>query len=427
MSRSHAPEPARPAVAPYLKTATPMSSSQLLRLSLGANILLAALVAGLCLRRPAPHVSGPAIVPVSSLPPIEAAPSAPVPWEDSLAELRRMGVPDAIVARLVIEKVARKWTPIEAGLEKKYLNGEIDARGLAEFHDQRAREQEAELRAALGKGFLAWDIETTVGNMYLGGLVPAEAQKRPLYDLQKGHLERLHRLEVAQREGRLAPEAFETVHAREIFDFKTSLAALIGADRVDGLAPASMPQIRADFAQLGLDDDQMRALAGVHEKWSAARADLAHSLAQTASLDSAYESDLRALEQARDEDYRRILGDERFDAWQRAGDDRHRRMQENAAAWKLDPPAIASVYATLRAYDLAVANREYQAQLREQAGESVDWTAVQAEIAAYTRDTETSLRARLGEERFARLRDASVIALREPDLAKTALGERPRR
>ncbi len=414
----------------------PSSLSLSLRLSLGANLLLGALVLGLLLReRAAPAWSGPAS---GSLPPASAAPAPGVDvpaagaagWENSMAELRRVGVPSAIIARLVVEKVAQKWTPIEADLERRYLHGEIDARRLAEQHERRAREQDAELRAALGDGFLAWDVEHTVGNLYLGGHVPSEGQKRPIYDLHKTHLARLRDLEAAQRERALDDAAFETARARAESDFKTALAAIIGADRVDGLEPAGAAapaeRLRADFARLALDDVQMRELAAAHATWSAARADMARSLAETATMDGAYVGDLLALDRARDEDYRRILGDERFDAWHRAADDRVRAMRENAAAWKLDPAAIASVYSTLRAYDLAVANREHQAELAAQAGGAVDWARVQTDIAAYSREAEAALRARLGDEGFARLSHAEIISLREPDLARSALGERPR-
>jgi len=396
------------------------------KLSLAANVFLSGLLLLALLRRP-PVVTPLAVgSPSPSAPLLADDPPSPAPWTDSISELRRVGVPATIIAKLVVEKVAQKWTPIEAELEQKYLHGEIDARRLAEFHDQRANEEVAELRTALGSAYTDWDIEHTVGNMYLGGLVPAEELKRPLYDLQKSHLARLHAMEVARREGRLAQDHFDSNHAREVLDFKNRLAVLIGPERVDGLAPvASMPQVRADFAQLKLDDTRMRALVDVHEKWSAARAELARSLEQSKQLDSAYEGDLHALDQARDGEYRRVLGNELFDAWQRAGDDRHRAMKENAAAWKLDAPTIASVYSELRAYDLAVANREYQAQLREHAGETVDWAKVQSDVAAYTRVAEASLRAQLGDERFARLSAASIISLREPELGKSALGARP--
>ena len=409
-----------------------MSSSSWLKISLGANALLAAFLIGALGRSPSP-------APASSSPVLASAPSsapglaekspapAPASWTDSLAELRRVGVPSAIIAKLVVEKVALKWTPIETELEQKYLHGDIDARRLAEHHDQRALEQEAELRAALGDAYLAWDREQTVANMYLGGHVPTEEQKEPIYGLQKEHLSRLRELEIAKRNGVIDDPAFETARARAELDFKTKLAAIIGEDRVDGLRQTDpAQQVRADFAQLGLSGAQMRELAEVNAKWSSTRADMARSLAETSALDSAYEGDLRALDRARDDEYRRILGDERLEAWQRAGDDRYRVMQENASAWNLDPAAITQVYSTLRAYDLAVANREYQAQLAEQAGETVDWAKVQTDIAAYSRDTEAALRARLGEERFARLSQTEIIALREPDLAKSALGDRPR-
>lgn len=333
-----------------------------------------------------------------------------------MAQLRRAGVPSAIIAKLVVEKVARKWTPLEAGFEQRYLRGEIDARRLAELHDERAREEERELRVALGDGFLAWDREHTVQTMYLGGLQPAEAQKEPLYALQKDWLKRLHALEVAQRNGILDLATCDKERVKAEADYKTKLAAIIGAGRVDGLSSAPDPavQVRDEFARLQLSDAQVEQLAAVQKQWTEARAAMAASLEETKTIDAAYEGDLRALDRARDEDVRRILGAEAFDRWQRSRDDRYRALRDHAASWSLDQQQVDRVYDTIRAYDLAVANYEHQAQVRAYSGQAVDWAAIETALADYTRETGASLRHYLGRKRFEQLQATGVLGLRTP-------------
>jgi hypothetical protein len=45
-----------------------------------------------------------------------------------MAQLRQAGVPSGIIAKVVVEKIAQKWTPLEAKFERQYLNDEIDAK-----------------------------------------------------------------------------------------------------------------------------------------------------------------------------------------------------------------------------------------------------------------------------------------------------------
>lgn len=335
-------------------------------------------------------------------------------WQDSLTQFRTAGVPSAILARLVVEKVAQKWTPLVKEHEQQYLNDKITAKQLAEFHDQRANEEEQELRMALGDGYAAWDKQQTVDTMYLGGLEPTSAQRDALYPLQKDYLKRLHDFEVAKREGRMDEQAFSAALAQAELNFKNQLVAIIGPDRVDGLAGKEDPvqQVRQDFARLKLTESQMSQLAGVQQKWSDTRAEMAKALEQTRSMDVAYEGDLKAIDRARDEEFSRILGQEAFDAWQKPQDDRYSIMKNNAGIWNLAPQQVDSVFNTIRAYDLAVFNFEYQAQIREHGGQAVDWTAVQSKIAEYTRQTETALRQQLGQERFEKIQQSQILGLR---------------
>jgi hypothetical protein len=338
----------------------------------------------------------------------------PLDWRESLTTFREAGVPSAILARLVVEKVAEKWTPLEQRFEQQYLNDEIDAKRLAELHDERAREQVQELRVALGDGYEAWEKQHLVDNMYLGGLRPTEPQRDLLYPLQKNYLQRLHELEIARRNGQLDETAFASTSAQIDTEYKTRLAGIIGPERVDFMSGREDPvvQVRRDFARLQLSPAQMRDLAAVQQKWNETRAMMAKSLEETREMDVAYEGDLRAIDRARDTEFRRVLGGEAFDAWQKSRDDRYSALEQNAQRWNLDQELINGVYQTIRTYDLAVVNHEHEAQARAHAGEPVDWLAVEMTVAEYTRQTESALRRYLGDDRFEQMRQTEIFGFR---------------
>ena len=329
------------------------------------------------------------------------APTKPMSWTDSMAELRRVGVPAAVIAKLVIEKVAQKWTPLEQKAEEDYLNDRIKPKDLAEMRDRRAREQEEELRAALGDGYRAWDKENTVSNMFLGGLDPTEAQKEPLYVLQQDHLKRLHDLEVRQRDGSMDERAYLQAHDQEEQQYKNALADIVGRERVFGRPPAEahFDEVRRQFASLQLSEAQVKQLAQIQQTWSDARGALARSLDATQTLDAAYEGDLNALDRARDDEFRRALGDA-FDAWQKTRDSRYDVVARNIQRWNLPLERADAIYRAIRNYELVTANYEHQAQIQQQQGQPVDSVAVETTLANYTRQTEAALRRYLGDDKF---------------------------
>lgn len=351
----------------------------------------------------------------------ETTPVASLAWTDSMARLRQAGVPGAIIAKIVVEKVAQKWTPLEAQFERQYLNDEIDARRLAELHDERASEEERELRAALGDGYREWHREHLVQNMNLGGLAPAEGQKEPLYALETDWRKRLHELEVAKRNGQLDQDAFDAAFARGEGEYKDKLAAIIGRERVYGEPTENDPRtyLRQEFSRLQLTDAQIAELASVQKTWSDLRGAMAKSLEQSKTMDVAYEGDLQAMDRARDEEYRRILGTEVFDGWQKARDDRYRALRRHAPALGLEPAQVEHVYATLRAYDVAAVTFEHQAQVRSHVGQPVDWAVVDDSLATHANQTEAALRAYLGNERFERMQEQQFFGLRRPNAARS--------
>lgn len=404
-----------------------MNPGNCLKISLVANGVLLAGVVWLSLRPappPARRAASPA--PAARSPSPHAADetrTAPLDWPDSIAELRHARVPGAIIAKVVIERIAQKWTPLEAKFEQQFLNGEIDANRLAELHEERAREEEHALRAALGEGYREWHRQEIVQNMNLGGVQPSEAQKEPLYLIEIGWRARLQELERAKRHGRLDQTAFDRAVAQAEVDYKHQLAAVVGRERIFGEPVVNDPraQLSRDFEELQVTDAQLHELAAVQKTWSDTRSAMAESLQRDKTIDGAFDGDLHALDRARDEDYRRILGEDAFDSWQRSRDDRYRLLRNRAQSWDLDPQRVENVYQLIRSYDLAIAAYEHQAQVSAQGGQLVDWTNVQTAVAEYTRQTEATLRQTLGHDRFEQMQAMGAFGLRQsagPDPAR---------
>lgn len=343
-----------------------------------------------------------------------------------MAQFRQAGVPSSILAKLVVEKIALKWTPLEKQLEQQYLHDQIDAKRLAEMHDLRELEQEQELRLALGDGYAAWDKQFTVDNMYLGGLTPTNAERDALYPLQKDYLKRLHDLEVSRRNGQLDEISFADAQQQTEDTYKNQLASIIGPDRVDGIKGNENPavQLRRDFSRLQLNNAQINELAAIQQKWTAARASMSQSLDQTKTIDVAYEGDLQAIDRARDDEFRRILGEEPFDAWQKSRDDRYNALKRNAAGLSLNQQQVDGIYNVLRSYDLAAATFEHQAQVLAQQGKPVDWASVDKSLTAYAQQTEESLRRYLGSERFALLQKSQIFSFQKTPSADHNLENR---
>lgn len=399
-------------------------------LSLAANVVLLAVVLWTNSIPSHPAASNAAKNTPLQPPPTRTSSSepqaAPLGWEDSMAQFRQAGVPSSILAKLVVEKIALKWTPLEKQLEQQYLHDQIDAKRLAEMHDLRELEQEQELRLALGDGYAAWDKQFTVDNMYLGGLTPTNAERDALYPLQKDYLKRLHDLEVSRRNGQLDEISFADAQQQTEDTYKNQLASIIGPDRVDGIKGNENPavQLRRDFSRLQLNNAQINELAAIQQKWTAARASMSQSLDQTKTIDVAYEGDLQAIDRARDDEFRRILGEEPFDAWQKSRDDRYNALKRNAAGLSLNQQQVDGIYNVLRSYDLAAATFEHQAQVLAQQGKPVDWASVDKSLTAYAQQTEESLRRYLGSERFALLQKSQIFSFQKTPSADHNLENR---
>jgi len=344
----------------------------------------------------------------------------PLSWQESLVQLRRAGVPSAIIAKLVTEKVALKWNAREEACERQYLQNEIDEKRIAELQVERASEEEQELRAALGDDYLAWDKERVLRGMLLGGFVPSLAQKDALYAIQKSWLGRLKELEAAHRDGRLDAAAFDAAYTRAESEYKAQLAAIVGASRVDGPPPVEEPtvQVRREFGRLSLTASQFADLASTQQTWSKMRRELAASVVQNGSTDAADEDDLRTIDDAREAELRRILGEDAFRVWHRSRDASYRVLQSDPQFAGLDAVQLGRVYDAVRDYDIAASTLRHNERMREFSGQAPDQAAIDQARAILAKQTKVSLCALLGRERYERMQKDGLFGLPDLDLAQ---------
>src|SRR5436309_1842477 len=129
-----------------------MTMNRWLALSLTANLALVSLL--LFARRTAtppihssttPPVAAKRDLPANKTP---SAPGAGSDWRSWLGQLRADGVPDKVMAGLVVADFENRWEAQQRELQRKFDNGDIDADVLAQADSDHASARDQELRLA---------------------------------------------------------------------------------------------------------------------------------------------------------------------------------------------------------------------------------------------------------------------------------------
>src|SRR5262245_20974065 len=219
------------------------------KLSVGLNLVLISAVILLVARRaggpdhsvpitehpaaisnaPAPIASPPnprAISPVTNK---IAAGSDCKHWIESL---RAAGIPNRVLVKVVLADFEDRWQKREDELQQKYNRGEVDADAMSALQDEREREEEKELRAALGDdGYKEWDRERTLGSLNLRSIKVSAAETNSIYAMQKDLQRRFQELEQSRRKGDLDEADFAELQSKAQNNFDERLKALLGDDR----------------------------------------------------------------------------------------------------------------------------------------------------------------------------------------------------
>lgn len=415
-----------------------MSSPHRLRASLALNLVLAASALVLALRpadSPAPLApsAGPASPGPATTATAATAASAPSPAggyaaDASSAErrrwlvdrLRERGMPNPVLARFVLADIEAHWNPRAAELAIR-THGDPDTMAALQLEIDASRD--ADMRAALGdQGFLQWDRDNMLREANQGRIDLAPAEVAAGYEIWKTMQRRELELRAAKLGAELDDADAALEYGKALARFQTEMIALLGEERYAlsrELDHDPAARLGDELGTLVTDNAQIRALLETQKQWNDIRLELEKEF-EADPTSPTYAEQLRVLDEARDHEYRQVLGAEAFDALQKERHPGYAMMKKHAELWGLDEGKIESVYGSLKYYEKAV--RDYRAELGqlEESGRAVSQAAAREELRQFADRTRQLLAGYLGEEKFARMERSGVFQLDGPGLPSGA-------
>jgi hypothetical protein len=168
--------------------------------------------------------------------------------------------------------------------------------------------------------------------------------------------------------------------------------------------------LRQTFSDFRLTDAQVQALVEAERRSSERLSRLSSQVQQAGAIDSSYDARQRAIDAARTDDFRRILGAQAYDAFEKKRDYRYQTLMQNAAAWLLEEQRLEKVYQLIRDYDRLANNYYREAFDLEEQEQLVDWAMLDMNLAQLSRTAHESLRALLGDAQYEQLKMSGALA-----------------
>jgi hypothetical protein len=346
-----------------------------------------------------------------------ASPSSKRRW--LIDQLRAMGVPNNVLARIVLADLDKQWTSRATEVSKKSW-GDPDTMAALQLENDMSRD--AEMRSALGEaGFKQWDRENMIREVNRGKIELTSAETDATYALWKKLQQRELELKQAGVKGEMDEADINDAYEKAVSGFKQQMNALLGDERYaksqqtdEGAAAASL---RQDFARVNPNDSQFQDLLKTEQQWNDQRTALDKQFQDDPSS-AAYAEQIKALDAARDQEYRQVLGTNVFDAFQKEQDPGYSQMKKYETLWGLDDDKIDSVYATMKYYQKSVDNYQSQARALESQGQKVDWDAVNKNLQQFADQTRQALQNYVGEGNFNKMLRNGVFQPNPPQLTQ---------
>ena len=310
------------------------------RLSLGANIVLLGIVAGL-LWRGQPAAPSPVAPPAQTVPVRPAIPKTAVAARElqakhvgpeltpaAITQLEQMGISHDTLVNVLLGDLNRRSAQRVLELQKAYAPRLVPDREMRELVREDDAEQIRELKAALGEdGYLAWDKQETLHMLNRarapGDELPMSAEeKEQAYRLQKEFDQSSRKLQMEMEDGVADKADVGTLQAQSQQALDRDLEKLLGKQRFGDLRGIVDPttQVYREFGDLNPTPDQAKAVVQVEADYRAREAALAEQLNQNPGGAENVTARLTAVNNARDEILREIFGPEAYDSLKRQAD-----------------------------------------------------------------------------------------------------------
>ena len=331
---------------------------------------------------------------------------------DWVQALRAARVPEKLIADVAAAEFQEDWDRRSWANQRRFERGEMDQDALTKFDLQHDVEQEKELRAVLGNdGFRHWDKRRVLAEFDRAGLELVESESDDLYDLRKTRDGKRLALDQAVQEGKVDEnEARQRTEALDA-QYNEQLLKLLGVDRyalVQSGGDTGLGELRRNLRALNADDGQVSGMESAQQSWNEQRNKLEVELQAGRVSGEDYEKQLKALESARDQEYQKVLGGDRYAEFQRNQDERYQTMKRVGTASGLTETDVNELYSTVQNYENAIRDYRDRAQGIEAQGQQVDWAAVEKTLRGYSDQTENALRASLGDK-FDKLKRSNAL------------------
>jgi hypothetical protein len=404
--------------------------SSAFRVSLAANIVLLVLVAVLLLRRqsaaPSPVPSPTLRSDVSSVKP-QAEPLRDVSppkssgtglTRDAIAQLERRGVSRETLTNVLLNELNQRSTQRVAALQKKYAPRLVPDREMLELSRQIDGERIRAIKEAFGEeGYRAWDKEQTLHELNSARppgdelrLSPEEAEQA--YRLQKDFDDKAKDLQMAMEDGVADKADVGTLQAQAQRALDQELEKLLGPQRFNELRGNIDPttEVYRKFGDFNPTPEQAQAAALAENEYRSRQDALAKKLSDNPAAAANTAAELKAINDAQEENLRRIFGPEAYENMKRQSDPTYKTLQQYAEAWDLKGPEVQSVYDSLHSFDDQASRIRTAAEMSEAAGQHVNWREVNAGIEQARRQTEAGLQNLIGGERLHRLEQNGLLS-----------------
>lgn len=327
-------------------------------------------------------------------------------WRDWIGDLRAAGVPNRILAQVVLSDLDARW-------QKRFEDSSGDADTMTALQLEQETNEEAELREALGaEGFKSWDEERQLREANIGKIPLTASESDAIYDMKKKLQQRNWDLEEAMLNGEIDNSDFNDLQAKACSNFNQQMKSLLGDERYaesqgvdEGTAAANL---RKDLAKVNPSDSQFQDLLQAQQQYNQRLSELGKQFQDDPSS-PAYAEQVQALDAARDQDYQRVLGTNAFGSLQMEQDPGYNKLKKYQSAWGINDTDINYAYQTVQYYQQSVQNYQQQEQALEQQGQTVDWSAVNKNIQQFSQQTEQTLRDYLGSDRYDKIQRNDVF------------------
>ena len=407
-----------------------MSNSFGFYLSVAANLVLL-VVAGMIFTGERPHLnanvdlggSAPAVLTAASGQKGAAVASSPRVHEhgltsEAIVRLEAAGTSRRVLADIKRLDFRRRWSQRVVDLENKYAPNQPPQREYIALERLRDAEQVRELKEALGEaGYLAWDKEETLRKLNFEEVPmnPVEADRA--YQLQKHLDDKLQELRMGMEDGDADIADAGTLQMQAQDAYEKELEKLLGRKRYEQLKGSTSPLVPGAtmFDDLTASEEQVNTLKAAQSEYSNREMALAQRLREKPSDAGTIAAELKALNSAREENFRKAVGAATYDQLKRGHDSTYQTLKQYAGAWNLTEPEIEPVYTKVRSFQDEAERLRQAAQMSELAGQNADWNAVNSLIEESRRETEAGLHGLIGEERLSRLLRNGILTSPGPD------------